>query len=45
MYFGFDEIYSILDETMSQKYAIENTALLLENSAENAIRLWIPDKN
>jgi len=38
---GFDEIYSIMDESMSLKYAIENAALLLENSAENAIRLWI----
>jgi glycerate 2-kinase len=38
---GFDEIYSIMDKSMSLKYAIENAALLLENSAENAIRLWI----
>jgi len=29
---------------MSLNYAIENAALLLENSAENAIRLWINKK-
>lgn len=38
---GFDEIYSIMNESMSLKYAIENAAELLENAAENVIRLWM----
>lgn len=38
---GFDEIYSIMDESMSLKYAIENAAELLENAAENVVRNWI----
>jgi glycerate kinase len=38
---GFDGIFSIIDEPMSLQEAIDNAALLLENAAENVMRLWI----
>jgi glycerate kinase len=38
---GFDGIYSIMNESMSLKYAIENAAKLLENAAENVVRIWM----
>ncbi len=38
---GFDEIYSIMDDSMSLNYAIENAAELLENAAENVVRIWM----
>jgi len=38
---GFGEIYSIMDESMSLKYAIENAAVLIENAVENIMRIWI----
>jgi glycerate kinase len=38
---GFGKIYSIMDESMSLKYAIENAAKLLENAAENVVRIWM----
>ena len=38
---GFDGIFSIIDKPMSLDEAIENAALLLENAAENVMRLWI----
>ena len=38
---GFDGIHSIMDESMSLKYAIDNAAELLENAAEHVIRIWI----
>ena len=37
---GFDGIFSIIDKPMSLEDAIDNAAQLLENAAENAIRLW-----
>ena len=38
---GFDGIFSIIDKPMTLQEAIDNTAVLLENAAENVIRLWI----
>jgi len=37
---GFDGIFSIIDKPMSLEEAISNASQLLENAAENAIRLW-----
>ncbi len=41
---GFDGIYSITDKPMTLQEAIDNVALLLEDAAENLIRLWISNK-
>jgi len=41
---GFDGIFSIIDKPMSLQEAINNAAELLENAAENVIRLWIEKK-
>lgn len=41
---GFDGIFSIIDHPMSLQEAIDQTSELLENAAENVIRLWIKDK-
>ncbi|MBV5348942.1 glycerate kinase [bacterium] len=38
---GFDGIFSIIDQPMSLKEAIDQAAELLENAAENVVRLWI----
>jgi glycerate kinase len=38
---GFDGIFSIIDKPMSLQQAIDNAAGLLENAAENVMRLWI----
>ncbi|MEX2428833.1 MAG: glycerate kinase [Bacteroidales bacterium] len=37
---GFDCIYSIIDRPMLLEEALANTKELLENSAENVVRLW-----
>ena len=37
---GFDGIFSIIDKPMCLEYAMYYAAQLLENAAENAIRLW-----
>jgi glycerate kinase len=37
---GFNGIFSIIDKPMSLEDAIDNAAQLLENAAENVIRLW-----
>ena len=37
---GFDGIFSIIDKPMSLQHAMYYAAQLLENAAENAIRLW-----
>jgi glycerate kinase len=41
---GFDGIFSIIDQPMSLQEAIDNAAELLENAAENVVRLWM-EKN
>jgi glycerate 2-kinase len=41
---GFDGIFSIIDKPMSLQEAIDNAADLLENAAENIVRLWIEKK-
>lgn len=41
---GFDGIFSIIDKPMSLQEAIDNAAQLLENAAENVMRLWINKK-
>jgi len=41
---GFDGIFSIIDKPMSLQEAIDNAAELLENAAENVMRLWINEK-
>lgn len=41
---GFDGIFSIIDKPMSLQDAIADTAVLLENAAENIIRFWIKNK-
>jgi glycerate kinase len=41
---GFTSIFSIIDNPMSLADAIANTPLLLENAAENVVRLWISKK-
>jgi len=38
---GFDGIFSIMNVSMSLNYAIENAAVLIENAAENIMRIWI----
>jgi len=38
---GFDGIFSIIDQPMSLQEAIDQAAELLENAAENVVRLWI----
>lgn len=38
---GFDGIFSIIDQPMSLQEAIDQAAELLENAAENVMRLWI----
>ena len=38
---GFDGIFSIIDHPMSLQEAIENASGLLENAAENIVRLWM----
>ena len=38
---GFDGIFSIIDKPMSLQEAVDNAAQLLENAAENVMRLWI----
>jgi len=38
---GFDGIFSIIDKPMSLQEAIDQAAELLENAAENVVRLWI----
>ncbi len=38
---GFDGIFSIIDKPMSLQEAIDQAAKLLENAAENVVRLWI----
>lgn len=41
---GFNGIFSIIDNPMSLHDAIDNASLLLENAAENVMRLWIRKK-
>jgi len=41
---GFDGIFSIIDKPMSLQEAIDNAGQLLENAAENVMRLWINKK-
>jgi glycerate kinase len=41
---GFTSIFSIIDNPMSLEDAIGNAPLLLENAAENVVRLWISKK-
>jgi len=41
---GFDGIFSIIDQPMSLQEAIDQAAELLENAAENVVRLWM-EKN
>jgi len=38
---GFNGIFSIIDKPMSLQQAIDNAAGLLENAAENVLRIWI----
>ncbi|NMD04054.1 MAG: glycerate kinase [Bacteroidales bacterium] len=38
---GFDGIFSIIDQPMSLQEAIWNASELLENTAENVVRLWL----
>lgn len=38
---GFNGIFSIIDKPMPLQEAIDNAAQLLENAAENVVRLWI----
>ena len=42
---GFDEIYSIMDKSMSLQEAMDNTKELLESATENIMRLWIKKNN
>jgi glycerate 2-kinase len=42
---GFDEIYSIMDKSMSLKEAMDNAEELLESATENIMRLWIKKNN
>jgi glycerate 2-kinase len=42
---GFDGIFSIINKPMSLQEAIDNAAMLLENTSENIIRLWTKNKN
>ncbi len=41
---GFASIFSIIDKPMSLDDAMANAPLLLENAAENVVRLWINKK-
>jgi len=42
---GFDEIYSIMDKSMSLQEAMNNAEELLESATENIMRLWIKKNN
>lgn len=42
---GFGGIFSIIDKPMELQEAIDNAGVLLENAAENVIRLWAKTKN
>jgi glycerate kinase len=42
---GFDGVFSIINKPMSLQDAIDNAAELLENAAENIIRLWLKKKH
>jgi len=42
---GFDGIFSIIDKPMELQEAIDNAEVLLENTTESVIRLWIKTKN
>jgi glycerate 2-kinase len=42
---GFDEIYSIMDKSMSLQEAMDNAEELLESATENIMRLWIKKNN
>jgi len=42
---GFDGIFSIINKPMSLQDAIDNAAELLENAAENVVRLWLNVKS
>jgi glycerate kinase len=41
---GFASIFSIIDKPMSLEDAMANAPVLLENAAENVVRLWINKK-
>ena len=42
---GFDEIYSIMNKSMSLQEAMDNAEELLESATENIMRLWIKKNN
>lgn len=42
---GFDGIFSIIDQPMTLADAIGNAAELIENAAENIVRLWLSGKH
>jgi glycerate kinase len=42
---GFDGIFSIIDKPMSLENAIGNAPDLIENAAENLVRLWLSRKH